>query len=219
MATGGLYGNSSSGILSYFTWFIFTQSATAPATPVGGSWNFQSSVGTPPSGWVNAPVIPTTSVWMSLAVVSSQNASISWSSPVVWSSVSSVAGIVPIVNGGTNSSTAAGALANLGIITTPTGSLINPSGTTLQRDASPVFGYSRANSTTGQMEWWNGVSWVQMGGGATGGGADAVFALNSPSMTTSYSVPSGKNALMVGPMGVPTGVTLTLPTGSRLVVL
>lgn len=46
-----------------------------------------------------------------------------------------------------------------------TGSAILPSGTTAQRDGTPAFGYTRANSTTTQMEWWNGTSWSAIGGG------------------------------------------------------
>ena len=44
--------------------------------------------------------------------------------------------------------------------TSATGSALIPAGTTAQRDTSPVFGATRANSTTGQMEWWNNTTWV-----------------------------------------------------------
>ena len=92
-------------------------------------------------------------------------------------------------------------------------------GTTAQRDAAPSTGFIRWNTTLEQAEIYSGSTWGSVGGGATGGGPDAVFQLNSPSMTTSYSIPSGKNAMLVGPLGIPTGITLTVPTGSRLVVL
>ena len=103
MATGGLYGSSLSGSLvagpggetqglygqsvhfggTYFEWFIFQQSATAPATPTGGTWNFQTNVGTPPTGWSNTPpTAPTTTVWMSIAIVNSiVGSTFTWSAP------------------------------------------------------------------------------------------------------------------------------------------
>jgi hypothetical protein len=90
VATGGLYGNSNSAILSYFTWFVFQQASSQPSTPTGGSYNFQTNVGIPPSGWANSPAIPTTQVWMSMAIVSSQNSTITWSSPTPWSAVAGV---------------------------------------------------------------------------------------------------------------------------------
>jgi len=104
LATGGLYGNSPSGILSYFTWFIFIQNGSQPATPTGGTWNFLTNVGTPPAGWSNTPIIPTTSVWMSRAIVSSQSSTITWSSPVPWASV---AGVFSFPSAGIVSSTGA----------------------------------------------------------------------------------------------------------------
>jgi hypothetical protein len=57
------------------------------------------------------------------------------------------------------------------------------------------------------------------GGGATGGGTDTVFQENSLIVTTNYTLTTAKNASMVGPMTVNSGITLTIPTGARLVVL
>jgi hypothetical protein len=103
--------------------------------------------------------------------------------------------------------------------TGPTGSLINPSGTTAQRDATPAFGWQRANTTTNQMEWYNGTGWVPMGGGATGGGSDAVFYLNGQVINYNYTVPSGQNAVSTGPLSVVSGKTVTVSTGSSWKVL
>lgn len=114
---------------------------------------------------------------------------------------------------------AAASVANQVPRTSTTGSAVIPSGTTAQRDATPAFGYQHANYTLGRMEWWNGSAWSPMGGGATGGGADAIFQENSRTMTTSYTLTTGKNALVVGPLVVPSGINLTVPAGQRLVVL
>lgn len=93
-----------------------------------------------------------------------------------------------------------------------------PSWTTAGRPASPTAGQTGYNSTLGQLETWNGTYWIQ-GGGATGAGSDQVFSLNGQTVNTSYSIPSGKSAMSVGPITLATGVTLTIPTGSRYVIL
>jgi hypothetical protein len=57
------------------------------------------------------------------------------------------------------------------------------------------------------------------GGGATGGGSDEVFVENDQVVTTSYSIPATKNAMTTGPITINSGVTVTVPSGSRWVVL
>lgn len=81
-----------------------------------------------------------------------------------------------------------------------TGSLTVPKGTTAQRTGTGV----RFNTTFGQYEGWNPntFSWSAIGGGATGAAGNQVFFENSPIVTASYTVSSGKNANMVGPMQV-----------------
>ena len=81
------------------------------------------------------------------------------------------------------------------------------------------IGYLGYNTTTAKFEGYSASGWGSIGGGATGGGNDQVFNLNSPNVTTSYAIPTGQNASMVGPLVVATGTTVTVPTGSRLVVL
>ena len=61
--------------------------------------------------------------------------------------------------------------------------------------------------------------WGQIGGGATGNGGDQVFVENSQTVTASYEIPSGKNASTVSPITINGGVTVTVPSGSRWVVL
>ena len=79
--SAGLYGNGTTFGGYYFEWFVFQTSATQPATPTGGSWNFQTDAGTAPSGWTNAPASnPTNPVWISIALVNSRS-----TSPLVWS--------------------------------------------------------------------------------------------------------------------------------------
>jgi hypothetical protein len=98
--------------------------------------------------------------------------------------------------------------------TSNTGSAVMPAGTTGQRDGVPAFGYTRANSTLNRMEWWNGTLWAAMGGGATGGGANAVFHENDQNVTVDYTITAGKNAMSAGPITINAGITVTIPAGS-----
>jgi hypothetical protein len=57
------------------------------------------------------------------------------------------------------------------------------------------------------------------GGGATGGGSDEIFIENDQTVTTSYSIPATKNAMSTGPITIDSGATVTVPSGSRWVIL
>lgn len=103
--------------------------------------------------------------------------------------------------------------------TSVTGSAVLPTGTTAQRDVSPLSGYIRFNSSLTAWEGWNGSSWVALGGGATGGGSDQIFVLNGQTINNSYTIPTGQNAHSTGPVAIATGKTVTVPSGSRWVIL
>jgi hypothetical protein len=62
-------------------------------------------------------------------------------------------------------------------------------------------------------------TWGSIGGAATGGGTDQIFVLNDQTVTSSYTIPTGKNASSAGPITIDTGVTVTVPTGSSWIVL
>jgi hypothetical protein len=62
-------------------------------------------------------------------------------------------------------------------------------------------------------------TWTAVGVGATGGGGDQVFVENGQTVTTSYTMPTSKNAMSTGPITINSGVTVTIPSGSRWVVL
>lgn len=61
--------------------------------------------------------------------------------------------------------------------------------------------------------------WGQIGGGATGNGGNQVFVLNDQTVTSSYTIPSTKNASSAGPITIDTGVTVTVSTGSTWTVV
>ena len=95
-----------------------------------------------------------------------------------------------------------------------------PVGTTAQRPGSPSKGDFRFNDTTNSAEIYNGSEFTAVGGGAgaTGGGNDEVFFESDTNVTTSYSITSGKNAHTVSPI-INSGVTVTVPSGSLLVII
>ena len=65
-----------------------------------------------------------------------------------------------------------------------------------------------------------GLKWAAAGGaGATGAGGDEVFVENERVVTTSYTLSTNKSAMCVGPITINTGVTVTIPSGERLVIL
>jgi len=92
-------------------------------------------------------------------------------------------------------------------------------GTTAQRPVSPVNGDIRYNSDTAKYEGYSGSAWGQLGGGATGGGADTIFVLNGQTVTVDYTIPTGFNASSVGPITIASGITVTLPASSNWVIL
>jgi len=80
---------------------------------------------------------------------------------------------------------------------------------------SPVNGYS----LTAQSGNTGGLTWALPPAGATGGSTDQVFYENSRVMTANYTITSSKSASCVGPLTINNGVTLTIPSGERLIIL
>ena len=100
-----------------------------------------------------------------------------------------------------------------------TGQITLPAGTTAQRSGSPYAGMIRYNTTYAQFEGYTDGTWAQVGGGATGGGGDQVFVENARVVTTDYTLSTGKSAESVGPIIVQSGVTVTIPSDERWVIL
>ena len=57
------------------------------------------------------------------------------------------------------------------------------------------------------------------GGVATGGGSDQVFYLNGQTVTTSYIIPAGTNAMSAGPITINAGATVTVPANATWTVV
>ena len=90
LTSGGSIPAASSFI--YFEWFIFKTSSAQPATPTGGTWDFLTNTGTPPTGWTSTVSgIPLDSLWFSIAFVDSRNpTNFTWSTPGLISATTSI---------------------------------------------------------------------------------------------------------------------------------
>jgi len=65
-----------------------------------------------------------------------------------------------------------------------------------------------------------GLKWAAAAAaGATGAGGDEVFVENERVVTTNYTLSTGKSAMCVGPLTINSGVTVSIPSGERLVIL
>lgn len=95
-----------------------------------------------------------------------------------------------------------------------TGALKIPVGTNGQRP-TPATGMVRFSSTDVQFEGYNGSQWTSIGGAAAGG---AVYE-NKQTISENYTMSTNYNGESVGPISIDAGVVVTIPSGSRWVVL
>lgn len=208
MATGGLYGNASESVGlygnttnfggTYFEWFIFQDSATQPATPTGGSWSFTTNIGTPPTGWSNAPPSnPTYTIWFSIALVNSRdNSALVWTTPAPFAGQKGPTG--PVGSTGPTGPTGAPST-----VAGPTGAqgATGPTGAT--GAASTVAGPTGPTGSTGST-------------GSTGptGPTGAASTVAGPTGAIGPTGATGAASTIAGPTG-PTGNTGSVgPTGS-----
>ena len=98
------------------------------------------------------------------------------------------------------------------------GAIDLPAGTTAQRPLADQ-GMLRFNTELVRFEGYNGNAWTSVGGGATGSGVDEVFILNQTTVSGSYQIPSGYNAMSTGPVTIASGVVVTVTSGSAWVVI
>jgi hypothetical protein len=99
--------------------------------------------------------------------------------------------------------------------TAATGSAVVPTGTEAQRDGSPSAGYLRFNSDATSFEGYDGSAWGSIGGGAT---SDAIYE-NSATIAEDITIATGRNGMSTGPISVASGITVTVESGARYVVI
>jgi len=96
-----------------------------------------------------------------------------------------------------------------------TGQVKLPAGTTGQRTGSPANGMIRYNTTEGSFEGYISGAW----GGISGAQANGCIYENNLSITSNYTLTANKNGMSVGPISISSGVSVTIPSGQRWVVL
>lgn len=96
-----------------------------------------------------------------------------------------------------------------------TGQVKLPAGTSAQRSGSPVDGMLRYNSDLDSFEGYVDGIWGGIGGAQAGG----AIMTNKSTASVSYTIASGENGLSVGPITVGSGVTITVSTNQRWLIL
>lgn len=96
-----------------------------------------------------------------------------------------------------------------------TGSIQVPSGTTAQDPATPAAGMLRFNTDLGGFEGYDGFAWGGIGGAQAGG----AIVTNKKIASISYIVDTTENGFSVGPITIPSGITITVAPDSRWVII
>lgn len=79
----GKDGQDGTNVSSNLTAFVFKSSEITPSKPVGGSWNSDTNVFTPPTGWYTTDQNMVGTIWMSWAVFqTTRTIQGEWSTPV-----------------------------------------------------------------------------------------------------------------------------------------
>lgn len=79
----GKDGQDGTNVSSNLTAFVFKSSETTPSKPVGGSWNSDTNVFTPPTGWYTTDQNMVGTIWMSWAVFQTTGTiQGEWSTPI-----------------------------------------------------------------------------------------------------------------------------------------
>jgi hypothetical protein len=150
-------------------------------------------------------------------------------SPVTGSGTITLGGTLAVANGGTGVTTSTGTgsvvLSNAPTFTSftatgdgtfsGTGQIKLPSGTTAERSGTPVNGMIRYNSTNSEFEGYSAGAW----GGVGGAQANGTIVVNKRVVTSVYTMDAVYNGFSIGPIDIDTGGSVTIPSGSRWIVM
>ena len=105
------------------------------------------------------------------------------------------------------------------VLMSSTGFLRVPLGTDAEQPGQPnqpqaAIGQLRYNSTQNRFEGYKNTGWGEIGGGAgaTGGGTEAIFHESENTMDQDYTITSGSNALVAGPLTINATLTINSPS-------
>lgn len=122
----------------------------------------------------------------------------------------------PAIGSGTANSAAFTTITATGDVTlSGTGAIKIQNGTTGQRPGTPAQGMLRYNTSLAQFEGYNGTDWGGIGGAQAGG----AIQVNNTTASVSYTIATGTNGFSVGPITTASGVTITVASGQRWVVI
>jgi hypothetical protein len=99
-------------------------------------------------------------------------------------------------------------------------------GTGVYSSTGPTMTRTLVQSSTGSLLNLSGNAVVyvtvlsrDLAGLVTGGGTNLAFVQNDQLVTANYTIPATKNAMSTGPITVDSGVTVTVSSGARYVVI
>lgn len=98
---------------------------------------------------------------------------------------------------------------------TGTGQVKLPAGTVAQRSGSAANGMLRYNTDSSQFEGYAAGQWGGIGGAQAGG----AIQVNKTTAASDYTIAEGENGFSVGPITIASGVTITVASGQRWLVL
>ncbi len=109
-------------------------------------------------------------------------------------------------------------MSSTGFVRVPLGTDAQQPGQSGQPAAA--VGQLRYNSDQNRFEGYKNTGWGEIGGGAgaTGGGTDQVFVETGQTITESYTLSAGKNAMTVSPT-INNTKEVVVPNGATLVIL
>jgi hypothetical protein len=97
-----------------------------------------------------------------------------------------------------------------------TGAITVPAGTTAQEPGTPAAGMLRFNTSTQSFEGYNGTVWGSLGGSNS---TSTGLWQNAMTITTTQTIASNYSASSVGPITIAAGASVTVPVGSRWIIL
>ena len=152
-----------------------------------------------------------------LTVTGATNVTLPTSGTLVNTTVTTLSSLTSIGTIGTgvwNGSAIAVGYGGLGISTTPSNGFI-PIGNGTNYTAAALTAGSNITITNAS----GSITIASTGGGATGGGSDAIFWNNGQTVNTSYSIPASTNSGSFGPITISASAVVTVPASSNWTVI